>query len=359
MPVALHIDFALRDQRLPRDLGLFYQRVPLLWAALHGTGRAGAWKLLGGTGGWYELALAGWLSLTGRSAQAFMLVDAGWLLALLWLCGQAAAALAGKERARAAALSAVLLAAGTPVLILRARVSWLHLPEAVLVLAAAVPWLRDPTLERGSVRMALFGALALLLRPSALAWLVPLGLALALGRPPRRRLLAVGGTWLLAALPALWSLPGYLAPKLAGRERYALDVPGLAAQFMPTMGPLLPAVALIGLVLAPRRLRGRFLLAWVLLPALLWLAFRAGLDNFLVGPAALAILAGAGLSILAAPRLGAGGPPLLAVAPAPPAPYGGARQWTWPRTGRPGRARHRRHPPGLPPRDHLGPSRTG
>jgi len=323
VPAALHLDYLLRDQRLPRDLGLFYLRVPAMWAALHG--QAGAdWPQPGGAGAWYELFLAGWLSLVGRSPQAFQLVDLAALVALLALCGAAAAAVTtgrgagpvGAGRVRAAALAAVLLAGGTPWLVLRARLSWIHVPEAALVLATALPWLRDPALGRGSLRTAVLGALVLLLRPTGLAWLLPLGLGLVLGRdgrrPPARRLLGIGLCWLLAALPALLGLRDYLLPKVAARGRYAMDVPGLGPQLLDALGPLLPLVAVAGLVLLLRRRRdpaAALLLSWLLLPVALWLGFRAGLDNFLVGFAALAILAGAGLA--AWPR----GGPLLAALP--------------------------------------------
>ncbi|MCK6503110.1 hypothetical protein L6R53_06900 [Myxococcota bacterium] len=329
VPAALHVDWILRDARLPRDLGLFYQRVPQVWAWLVGEGGeadATLRPLLSHSGGWYEALLAGWLALVGRSPATFQVVDLAWMLALFALVAVAAAAVsdvgghtrdagAGARAARAALL-ALLLAAGSPFLAIFPRLSWIHVPEAVLILGAALPWLRDPTLPRGAGWSGLLGALAVLLRPSALPWLAPLGLAMAAGvdgrRPPPRTLAVVAGAWLLGAAPALVSLGRYLGPKVEARERYARDVPPLLEQVLLGAGPLVPVAALVGgafFLARGRRAPGRLLLSWVALTLALWAAFRAGMDNFLVGFAALAILGGAGLAHL--PRLG----PALALAP--------------------------------------------
>ena len=348
LPAALHLDWILRDARLPRDLGLFYQRVPRVWALLTGAGgeaEAVLRPLLEQSGGWYEALLAAWLALVGRSPLAFQVVDLAWMLLLFGLVAVSAAVLTrggsgavrggstavrggspvvrgssgaprAPQMASRAAILALLLAAGMPFLAIFPRLSWIHVPEAALVLGAALPWLRDPTLGRGVLAPALLGALAILLRPSALPWLAPLGLVMAMGvdgrRPSGSALVRIGGAWLLAALPALLALGRYLGPKVDARERYARDVPPFLEQVLLGAGPLAPVAALVGVALAlrhERRAPVRLLLGWVALTVLLWAAFRAGMDNFLVGFAALAVLGGAGLARL--PRLG----PLLALAP--------------------------------------------
>jgi hypothetical protein len=329
VPAALHVEWIATDTRLPRDLGLFYQRVPHVWAWLTGQGgdaRTALWPLLERSGGWYEALIAGWLALVGRSPAAFQALDLAWMLAIFAVVAAGAAAVTGGsgharqagagDRPARAALLALLLAAGMPFLAIFPRLSWLHVPEAALVLGAALPWLRDPALARGAWVSALLGALAILLRPSALPWLLPLGVAMAAGvdgrRPPWRHLAGVGAAWLLAAAPVLVQLGRYLAPKVDARERYARDVPPLLEQVLLGAGPLVPAAALVGAVIFLRRGRrapGRLLLVWVGLTVALWATFRAGMDNFLVGFAALAVLGGAGLAHL--PRLG----PALALLP--------------------------------------------
>ncbi len=321
VPAALHLRFLLVDQRLPRDLGNFYDLVPSFWNLLNDglvrwgpQGRPAPWD----SGVWYQGALALWLSLTGPGAIPFRLVDLGWMALNLLLVGLAAAALVrarGGDRGeqRAALAIAVLLAGGSRVMTIVPRMSWLHVVEVGLVFLAAVPWLRDPRLRRGAPLVALAGALALLLRSSGLPWVLPLGVAIVIGvggeRPDGKRLGLIALSWLLAALPSLIKLADYLGPKIKARERYARNVGQIQDQVMSLLGPLLPALLIIGLLGLLALARGRkgregaaafpwipvlLLLAWGAGSFLLWALFRAGLDNFLVGFAALFALAGAG-----------------------------------------------------------------
>lgn len=321
VPVALHAHFIAADARLPRDLGLFYQRMPRAWHFLTGEGGTLgqiASDLGDRPGGAYEALLALWLHLVGRSPAAFQVLDIGWMVSVLALCAACTVAIVSpKAHARAtgaspaptAAVIAVLLAGGMPFLAIFPRLSWIHVPETALILGAALPWLRSPTLERGLWWTALLGAAAIQLRTSALPWLAPLAVGLVLGvdgrRPPLRRLAVIGLAWLLAALPSLVGLLSYLSPKLDARMRYARDVPPFAQQVLIGAGPIVPLLAVGGALLAWRHRRSapvRLLTAWSLLTVLLWAGFRAGMDNFLVGFAALAVLTAVGLSHQ--PRLG-------------------------------------------------------
>ncbi|MCB9777275.1 MAG: hypothetical protein H6742_01760 [Alphaproteobacteria bacterium] len=321
VPAGLHVDYVLHDARLPRDLGLFYERLPQVHAALAGgegpTLEQALRPLLHRTGGWYELFLALWLRVFGLSVEAFQAVDVLALVLLLCLCGLVGRALA---RPRAGVL-ALVLAGGLPYVSIFPRMSWIHVVEAVLVLGAALPWLRDPTLGRARAVAATIacGALALLLRPSALPWLGPLALAMVVGvqgrRPSWKRLALVAVGWLLAALPALLELQRYLTTKVAARARYAHDVPALGEQLLVGVGVVGGPVALLGLLALwlrgseARRGPTLLLATWAALPFLLWGLFRAGMDNFTPGFAALAVLGGLGLA-----RLGRVGPVLAVTA---------------------------------------------
>jgi len=189
-----------------------------------------------------------------------------------------------------------LLVAGIPAVVTLGRVGWVHVPEAALLLGALAVWERDPTLDRNRLALVVLGGLALLLRPTALGWL--LALAAGLGWTARRRALPVLGAWGLAAVPALVAVRSYLLAKLVARDRYLADVPDLVGQLPPVVGvvPLLVAGAGLGLGwFGGRGFRGGgpvgwVLAAWALTPLALFLAFGAGLDNFTVGLAALAVL---------------------------------------------------------------------
>ncbi len=327
LPLGLHLQFILQDRRMPRDLGNFYGNVPDFWRLIHGQqarfgpeGMPQPWD----SGAWYEWVLAFWLRVTGPSGEAFRAWDLFWQAAILLIVALGAHSLSAntpsanapstpgdtvepsapsRTRPLLAAAFAVALAGSMRSLVIMPRLSWIHVVEVGLVVGAAVPWLRDPTLRRGTLPTALLGALALLLRSSGLPWILPLGLAIAVGvqgrRPDVKRLLLVGLAWLLAALPSLLSLVDYLGPKVASRARYAQNVAPFSQQILDLAGPVAPFAALLGIALAGRRLVGRpqaLLLVWILIPVVLWAIFRAGMDNFLVGFAALVILASLGLA---------------------------------------------------------------
>ena len=307
--IAGHVAFLVLDPRLPRDLGLYYARIPALWDAmghpLEGL-RAGL-AALTDVGGGYQVLLAAYLRLVGRSATAFQLVDLAWLVALLALTWRVAARAWGPW----SGLAAVLFAGATPAVFVYARTAWIHVPEAALLLGVVACWQADPELarRRTPALAGLLGGAALLLRPSALIWL---GLLVAVAlwrrrrggeRPDPRHAGALLVAWGLATLPAVLSLDDYLQAKLEARGRYAVAVPDLSEQLFVTVGPVAAAAMGLGalLTLWPPRRRGTALLwLWGLTPIPLFALFRAGIDNFTVAAVALAILGGAGLGRRAA-----------------------------------------------------------
>ena len=351
-----HLVFLLRDGAPPRDLSLAWTLLPPAHADV-GAWDPGVLALLVTPTGWPQLVMAVWLQIVGPSAFAFRVLDVPWSFALVGLVGAAAAAVAPEARRGAAGTIGALLAAGTPLLVLPARVTWLHVPEAALVLGAALPWLRDPRLGRGLGWTAGLGALALLLRPSALPWLGLLAAAVLVGRggarPPWRRLVAVAAAWGLACIPMVGFLPEYLAAKAGARAGYAAHIPTVLRLVLE--GGRLPGLVLVagaGLGLWQARAGRGLLSVWALATVALAAGSRAGPDNFLVGVAALAVLGGVGLARW--PRPGAvtaglltlgqhalplGGPPAPGTAHAaltdafalpPPGPLGGR---VWPLRG--------------------------
>lgn len=320
LPILQHLHFILVDQRMPRDLGNFYNDLPDFWRQLHGQqarfgpdGPPQPWD----SGVWYEWLLALWLSITGPGGPAFRVFDLVWQSAILLFVGMGAAALVRlvdrprepdngsdtEARALTAAAFALVLTGSMRSLVVMPRLSWIHVVELALLFGAAVPWLRDPTLRRGFLPTALLGALVLLLRSSGLPWIAPLALAILVGvggrRPDLPRLAFIGTAWFLAALPSLIGIVDYLGPKLNSRARYAQNVAPFTEQVLDLAGPFAPVAALAGVLLAGRKLLGvpqGLLLIWALSPLALWAIFRAGMDNFLVGFAAFAILASLGLA---------------------------------------------------------------
>jgi len=293
---AAHLWFIAFDDRLPRDLSFAYNDLEPAGAALV----AGRWEfffdILAQPAGWLNVSLAVVFEVLGRSPRLFRLFDVGWLMLLLGSSVRIARSLGGER----AALSTVLLLAGMPLAVVLARLSWIHLPEAALLTAAAAVAVRDPELTRWRSLLgvaALTGA-ALLLRPSALVWAV--GLCPLLFRAPWRRLAILVAVLAVSALPALGDLAPYLAGKLEVRERYAEQVEPLWVQLDVLVGLWTGVPAVIG---AGLWLRSRpspaplgFLAVWALGPVAVWAVFRAGLENFLVLAPALALAGGLGLA---------------------------------------------------------------
>jgi hypothetical protein len=293
---------ALGTHRLPRDLNFAWAPLP---GVTHDLER-GVWPLIAHRliepGGWMNVLLGGWLHLVGPSGVAFRLAMLLWL-PLLWLVVWRIAA---RRSGSWGALAAVATVAQVPVIALTAREGWIHVPEAALVAAAAATLLADPKVERRSTGWlaALTGALAIALRPSGLGWVGALGLAWVVGaRPPWRRVVGVALAWAVASAIPLPLLPSYLGGKAAIRERYAIEVGGLATQLRVGLGWGVAALATVALGLfVARRLRagrgvevrpatlssegesGRFdtllLGSWLVLPFVLFGVTGAGLDNF-------------------------------------------------------------------------------
>jgi hypothetical protein len=311
-----HLRFLVLDPRLPWDGNLCYDKLPLIFDALHG--REGGWTklpglVLGETTGAYALLLALPMALGLPRAAVFELASLLWVLLALGSAAFIARRLFGGP---AAAMATALLAGGWSVVVL-GRTPWIHVPEIALCLLLLAVTVHDPGLRRWrSVALAaLAGGLALSLRPSALVWVgstAPLVVYGVLRAHPRRaalgRLAVVAAAWALGACPVVVELWPYLAGKLGRREGYEHVVNGAAllrqTRLLVGEAPLL--LGGLGLaLLAWRRLRpldgvGRgpvlVLLAWLLTTPALLLGFRAGLDNFPAFAVALALLGAGGLA---------------------------------------------------------------
>lgn len=310
---AAHLRFLVLDGRPPRDLCNCQRALPRVGASLEtslGAGLGDAAGVLFTPTGWYNLLRLGVIGLVGRSPEALQVFD---LIAVVAVVGLSAALAWRWLGPRAATLTALLVGA-MPAVVVEGRQGWIHVPEAALVLAAAVAWAGDPRFEGRASRLvfALAGAAAILLRPSGLAWAGSLGLLL-LGLPFRRLILLLL-PWLAAAAVPMSGLPVYLQAKAEARERYATVLPDLSPQLLVLLGPAVAAVVAVGvLLIAVDRLRdtdaaGRrglaLAAAWLGMAFGLALLFRAGLDNHTLLLPALALLAAAGLRRL--PRLGLG-----------------------------------------------------
>ena len=306
------LHFALIDVRLPRDPGLYYKLVPSLYNAM-GHPVANAGELLGGllqSSGWYNLLLAAGLHLLGRGPLTFELACAAWVTLLL----VGAALVARRESTPLAGFCAAALAAAMPMVIIMGRTPWIHIPEAALAVLVLAGWQRDRALARWPtvLWLALGGSLVITLRHSGLIWMAPLApMLLWTGGPPRawRRISLVLLAWALSCVVPALQLLEYLEAKMGARDRYASQLPQFLEQLVSNLAwPTLMACTL-GLILLylrrpgwPRRPVRLLLLAWLVLGGLLWIVFRAGLDNFTPMMVALAILAGMGLA-----RMGAWG----------------------------------------------------
>ena len=293
--VLSHLGWLWRDTRMPTDLSLFWSEMPVLAAALSSS-EGVSWSALVAPGGWLQFGMAAAQALAGPSALLFQLSEVFWLGVLML----AVAGLVERAAGARAAIAVGGLLGSLPAVVVYARMGWIHLPEAALVSSVAAVWWCAPPGRSRTAGVAVLGALALTLRPSALVWLAPMVLVLIRARAPWPIALA----WILGAVPALASLPLYLDAKVAARARYALDVPALLQQLpglLGGVGALAMGAGMVLMVVRGRglRLRGAPLfvtLVHALTPVVLFFVFRAGLDNHTQGFVALAILGGIGLS---------------------------------------------------------------
>jgi len=295
--VASHLGWLWRDTRMPTDLSLFWSDLPEFASAVAGEGALPRDAVLE-PGAWLQLAMALAQWVAGPSALVFQLGDALWLGILMVSVSRLLDRFVGPL----AALSATCLVGTLPAVIVYARMGWVHLPEAALVTAAMAVWAcgRPGRLQTASV--AVLGALALALRPSAVVWLGPFAVGLIAQRAPW----PIAVAWALGALPAALSMPRYIDAKLSARARYALDVPALGEQLTGLLGCLGTGGLLLGgALLAVRLWRGprphlaalALAVVYSATPLVLFFAFRAGLDNFTLGFVSAAVLAGIGLSV--------------------------------------------------------------
>lgn len=301
---AAHFMFIIRDVRIPQDLGQYYTRVPYLFNALFSP--ADLFRELRAAlptpGGWYQLLIAVVLRIVGRSPMAFQLFDVFWVAAVVALSG-----LVGRQVGSSrAGLVAACLSATFPMIVVQGRSSWIHVPEVALVLSLLWAWLRDPQLlsRRTVAWLSVGGFLVITLRPSGIGWVGSLVVLLGSTAWDRRkavilRVLLILLVWAAGVSVILSDLPTYFTAKMAARERYALSVPDLSLQFRVGMGWLPTGFALLaGIlgVLRPPWPPAVLLAAWTLIPFGLVAIFGAGLDNFPVFCAGLAILGGRGLA---------------------------------------------------------------
>jgi hypothetical protein len=292
---ALALYFAL-DGRLPRDPGLYWADVPRTARALGG----GRWDmvapLLQRPGGWLVVTMAA-LSRLSRGPWLFeglSLVSVAAVVASAGRLGALAGRAAGGDQERWGGWLGALLAAGMPLVVIQGRLPWIHLPEAALLGVLWVQLTTDPKLARWHTWLVagLAGAALASVRHSGLVWLltaVPL---------LRGRAFGLLIPWTVGALPSVLALVPYLTAKLDARESYAARLPSLLGQVLSQVGVAGLGVVLWGLV---ARGRQRLWDRWALLGGglvgtalLMWLVFRAGLDNFTPMVFGLVLLAAAG-----------------------------------------------------------------
>lgn len=249
--------------------------------------------------GWYHVAL-GALWRVWRAPAALDAVFLGWLVVILGATASIGRTVAGPR----GGLAAVWLAIGLPPVLLFTRQSWIHTPEAGLTLAATAVVLADPRLARlRTIGLAIaLGALAIRLRPSAMAPLAALVVAMGVARPPWGRLAAVLAPWAAAAAWTWATMGAYLAAKGPGGWLHERPLGWLAEQIPQTTGYLGGAALVVaaGITARTRPAWGRPAAAWAiaagLAPLLLMLRFRSGSHDFTWWGPALAVAAAPALA---------------------------------------------------------------
>lgn len=301
--------FVFKDPRVPVDPGRYYLSVPeFYWSLGHPLDALIALPsaVLEPTG-WYQWAIAVVLRIFGRNPRVFALLGAFWLAVILGATARVARRLGGT----AAGFAAVALVVATPTVTIFARTSWLHVPEAALSTALLAVFAADVKLSRWRTVavMAVLGVLIMQLRESGLVWvgsLVPLVLwgAFPRDRSAWRRLLMLGAAWFLGTIPALIHIRSYLLGKFGARARYVLATPPLAQQYLESLATPVAIVVAVGMACFLLRLRSRWkdrqvevaLVAWGLMPILLFAIFHASFTNYTPYVPAVAIAAAVGLT---------------------------------------------------------------
>lgn len=295
-----HGAWVLRDGRAVWDPGQFYSQVPTALEGLRRLDPGLLWQALTASGGPYQVFLGTLMALTGLRDGLMEGAFLGWT-ALALVATWTLARTLGNARA---GLAAVSLVGTMPLITHWGRIGWIHIPEAALLTAAAVLLARDLSLSRRGTAwgLALLGAAALSLRPSAMVFAAPLALLVLLAgrRSAPWRVAGIGAAWVLGALPGLLGLVSYLRIKVDARPRYAVSLPTAWEEAPDVLGPAL-VLGLVGLGLLLWRRRHRLhpvawvLLGWMALAVGLDLGFRVGLFNFTLLGVGLAVLGGMGL----------------------------------------------------------------
>jgi hypothetical protein len=169
--VAAHVRFAAIDGRPPVDLNRSYELLPDLYGALgepRGIGEALRLAVTA-SNGVYNLLLAAMMRILGRSFALMDVFDVIWVATILIAVWVMTRRLSGPP----AALAAVALAGNAAGVVLMGRQGWIHVPELALLAVVLAALAGDPGLgrRRTVAAVALAGAGALTLRPSALIWI--------------------------------------------------------------------------------------------------------------------------------------------------------------------------------------------
>jgi len=293
--ILLAVYFAV-DGRIPRDPGLYWADLPRVWRALGG----GRWEMVGPVllrpGGWLVVLMA----TVGRISRDVWLMELLSVVSVATVvdCAGRLGATVGRQQDAAAAVwggwLGAVLAAGMPLVVVQGRLPWIHLPEAALLGVLMVVLTEDPKLSRWTSWgvAAVAGLLLASVRHSGLVWLLTV-VPLLRGRAWWLLL-----PWGVGALPSVGAMLPYLLAKTAARESYASRLPSLMVQSGRMLGVWTVAVVSVGLGLRLRHRRWDRL-AWVagaqlLTAGLLWMVFRAGIDNFTPMALGLVILAAGG-----------------------------------------------------------------
>lgn len=299
---AFELAFGLLDARPPQDPNaVLTDTGPAYRALVHGD-LLGWLRPLASSGGWQEVALATAGALTGRAPVVWRLYFLGWALVATLSLARAATSVHPR-----AALPAVAIFLGYPLLVEQVRLGWLHLPELALLAVAGAELLRP---DRGrSARVVVAVALLVCLRGSALVWGGAVAAAALVCWWPeratrRRALVALVVAVLIGMMVTGREIPAYAAGKVASAKRYEF-LGGAAAfpELARSLGPLQLPVLAIGLGAGwgawpseRRRAWGVVLGLGVGVPFVSATVLSAPVTNTPVLLPALALLAGVGLA---------------------------------------------------------------
>lgn len=269
----VNVFFFLKDAREPMDLGHYYRQLPDWIAFYEGVSTVSFLDLITTSGSWVNALWAGLITLGLTGKMSFLCFGLFWLAVFLW----------NIRGIKLLPMSFILM---MPIWSIGTRTAWIHFIELTLFL---VLW----NVKKKSIPLFFVSMLLAWLRPTSLIWFLPLILLWSLLNDVKKiKALILGGALGLAIIS------NGLINYFFGKMNVVAIEHSLGQELMAQCFRLPLLLCVFGCVFlfryGKRSFEDNFLMLSILLGIILSLAFRVGIDNFLVVHFSLGYLGGMG-----------------------------------------------------------------